>query len=235
MDIMLALTSIYRFIHRALDSALVRLSKSLSLQRCTCSTETARFHGFLQCITLPAEYIVLNRVRMPSTLIANLLTPCCPYPVLIFDEVSQTRTRTSEVVHNSRIPLTKHKRLRPISRPQRLIVERRRVPNNLEHQLRQFNRMSRRAGTTVLKRPRRRVADVRRMVGAIEVLAIPASSSTRLISDPKHFQGNRGEAYVGNRIVVLMPPGQATFGNSIESTLLSEHGAALSPPKFFAL
>jgi len=43
------------------------------------------------------------------------------------------------------------------------------------------------------------------------------------------------KTYVGNRIVVLIPPGQAFVGKLTESTLLSEHGAALSPPKFGAV
>lgn len=36
-------------------------------------------------------------------------------------------------------------------------------------------------------------------------------------------------------MVVRIPPGQAFAGKLTESTLLSEHGAELSPPKFGAL
>ena len=41
--------------------------------------------------------------------------------------------------------------------------------------------------------------------------------------------------YVGNLIVVRMPPGQALFGKLTLSTVLSEQRAALSPPKFLAV
>jgi hypothetical protein len=41
--------------------------------------------------------------------------------------------------------------------------------------------------------------------------------------------------HVGKRIVVLIPPGQAFGGKATVSTFVSEQGAALSPPKFFAV
>ena len=76
-----------------------------------------------------------------------------------------------------------HKRLLlRLLRPQRLVVELCRVPDDLEEELRDLDRVRRRARSVVLKRARRRVGDVRHVVGRVEVLAVPAAGQVKLSS-----------------------------------------------------
>ena len=71
--------------------------------------------------------------------------------------------------------------LRTIRRPQRVVIEGSSVPNDLEHQLRKLDWMGRRTWTIILECSGRWVGDMRSMIGAIELLPIPATIEVELV------------------------------------------------------
>lgn len=77
------------------------------------------------------------------------------------------------------IPVAEIERLRPIRRPLGLVVERRRVPDDLVHELRDAHGVRGRAVAAQREevgRAGRRVGDVLAVVGRVEVLAVPAAA-----------------------------------------------------------
>lgn len=128
---------------------------------------------------------------------------------------------------NSRVTSRVHKGLAAIFRPDIWVVERRRVPHDFVHQLRKAHRMCRWTGPSRLEGSCTWVRDVCLVVWAVGVFAIPAS--TRWVS---HLGNNHEHGstltYVGNVIVVLMPPPHMPLGKEVVS--LPVQGA---PPNGF--
>lgn len=142
-----------------------------------------------------------------------------------------------------------HKRLRPaVLRPLGPVVELRRVPDHLVHELRDPHRVGCRAGAAQGQEvgwARDGVCDVVAVVGEVEVLAVPAAvvrcggsdvvrvsrgSFITLFRGDKNF--SKSKPYVGKWMLVRIPPGQGLLGNISLSTRSSWHGAMISPPKF---
>lgn len=85
-------------------------------------------------------------------------------------------------MENEDVPLIKHKGLPAVGRPLNRIVERRRVPNDLENELGQTDGMRYRAWSAVLKGVRGCVGTVRHVIGGVGVFAIPAPFCLEIVS-----------------------------------------------------
>jgi hypothetical protein len=112
--------------------------------------------------------------------------------------------------------------LRAVGGPVGLVVELPRVPHDLEHDLRNPDGMRGRAGAAGAGAGEGRgtvgwVGDVRFVVRAVEVLAVPAAGGgVRGLS----AECGGAATYVGYRMLERMPPGQGFLGSSSVSSLM---------------
>jgi hypothetical protein len=106
--------------------------------------------------------------------------------------------------------------LRAISRPKRLVVEFRGIPYDLEEELWDLDRMSRRTRAVVFKCSAAWVGDVALVVGTVEIYSIPAADN--FVSASEHFEGKSNYlTHVGKRRFAMIPDGQGAVGISIVS------------------
>lgn len=142
---------------------------------------------------------------------------------------------------NSRITHTPNKRLRPILRPERRVVELSRVPHDLVHNLRNLDRVRGRAGTSGFEGPALGVGEVAVVVCGIEVFAVPASGDAepRLREYRSYLEkrGRRGRlgTHVGKCTLTRIPPGHA-LGGKLFVSMFVPHGTPcscrMSPPEW---
>lgn len=141
----------------------------------------------------------------------------------------------------SRIALAPYKRLRPVLGPVRLVVERRRVPDNLHVDLRQQHREAVGTHPAILDLCVRR-CDVAAVVLRVEVLAVPALREADVDHDARRARLlghgaiahrpalDRREARVRPGAVYGAFPGRARHGvadEHAEAGLEGGHGAAI--------
>ncbi len=220
----LELTSINRLVDRRRDIALVRLGHALRLD--PVAEQGSRVHSALESIAFPAELHMAFRQFTYSQATASCYhgRPC-------------TRSRTYQVITVCsvaalvQIVVAPDEGLRAVRRPQGLVVVVSRVPHGLKGDLRHANGVRGRASTGSDESSFPCVVHVILVVGAIEVLAVPAGGEVMNRHNPSWARLFRELCRLGepSHDVLQTSVAQTGVGSGLASRAANSHTEALKP------